>query len=74
VREVYPDIRVEPARVVDAGEEMVVIGTARGTAASGMEAQWRQGYVWTVRDGRAVRFRWFSRPEEALSAVGPQEP
>jgi ketosteroid isomerase-like protein len=70
IREVYPDFRVEPERFVDAGDEIVVIGTARGTSASGLEAQWRQGYVWTVRDGRAVRFRWFNRPEEALEAVG----
>jgi uncharacterized protein len=73
VREVYPDFHVEPERFVDAGENVVVIGTARGTAASGVEAQWRQGYVWTVRDGRAVRFRWFNRPQEALEAVGLQE-
>lgn len=70
IREVYPDFRVEPERFVDAGEEVVVIGIARGTTASGVEAQWRQGYVWTVRDGRAVRFRWFNHPEEALAAVG----
>jgi ketosteroid isomerase-like protein len=70
VREVYPDFRVEPERFVDAGEHVVVIGTARGTAASGLEAKWRQGYVWTVRDGRAVRFRWFNDPKEALEAVG----
>jgi hypothetical protein len=70
IREVYPDFRLEPERFIDAGDEVVVIGTARGTAASGVEAQWRQGYVWTVRDGKAVRFRWFSRPEEALEAVG----
>ncbi len=70
IREVYPDFRVEPERFVDAGEDVVVIGTARGTSASGLEAQWRQGYVWTVRDGRAVRFRWFNDPKEALEAVG----
>jgi hypothetical protein len=70
VREVYPDFRVQPERFVDAGDEVVVIGTARGTSASGLEAQWRQGYVWTIRDGRAVRFRWFNRPNEALEAVG----
>jgi ketosteroid isomerase-like protein len=70
IREVYPDFRTEPERFVDAGEEVVVIGTARGRAASGVQAQWRQGYVWTVRGGRAVRFRWFSNPEEALAAVG----
>jgi ketosteroid isomerase-like protein len=70
VTEVYPDFRVEPERFVDAGDEVVVIGTARGTAASGVEAQWRQGYVWTVKDGQAVRFRWFNDPDEALRAAG----
>lgn len=68
--EVYPDFRVEPERFVDAGENVVVIGIARGTSASGVEAQWRQGYVWTVREGQAVRFRWFNDPKEALEAVG----
>jgi uncharacterized protein len=69
IREVYPDFRVEPERFVDAGEDVVVIGLARGTSASGIEAKWRQGYVWTVRDGRAIRFRWFNHPDEALKAV-----
>jgi ketosteroid isomerase-like protein len=73
VREVYPDFRVEPERFVDAGENVAVIGVARGTSDSGLEAQWRQGYVWTVRDGRAVRFRWFNDPNEALKAVGLSE-
>jgi ketosteroid isomerase-like protein len=73
IREVYPDFRVEPERFVDAGEDVVVIGVARGTSDSGLEAQWRQGYVWTVRDGQAVRFRWFNDPNEALKAVGRSE-
>jgi ketosteroid isomerase-like protein len=73
IREVYPDFRVEPERFVDAGEDVVVIGVARGTSDSGLEAQWRQGYVWTVRDGQAVRFRWFNDPNEALEAVGRSE-
>ena len=70
IREVYPDFRVEPERFVDAGENVVVIGIARGRSASGLEAQWRQGYVWTVRDGKAIRFAWFNDPKEALEAVG----
>ena len=70
IREVYPDFRVEPERFVDAGEDVVVIGIARGTSSSGIEAQWPQGYIWTVRDGRAIRFRWFNNPDEALRAVG----
>jgi uncharacterized protein len=74
VRDVYPDFRVDPERFLDAGDDVVVIGTAHGTAASGVVAQWRQGYVWTVRDGRAVRFAWFSDPAEALEAAGLSEP
>src|SRR5271165_5276569 len=73
IREVYPDFHVEPERFVDAGEEVVVIGLARGTSASGVRANWRQGYVWTIRDGRAIRFRWFNDPAEALRAVGLEE-
>jgi ketosteroid isomerase-like protein len=70
IREVYPDFRFEPERFVDAGEDVVVIGVARGRSASGVEAKWRQGYIWTVHDGRAIRFRWFNQPSEALKAAG----
>src|SRR3984893_2807577 len=73
IRDVYPDFRVEPERFVDAGDEIVVVGTARGTSASGVQAQWRQGFVRSVRGGRAVRFRWFNQPSEALAAVGLEE-
>jgi ketosteroid isomerase-like protein len=70
VREVYPDFRVEPERFIDAGEDVVVIGIARGSSASGVLVERRQGYVWTVRDGKAIRLRWFTEPGEALKAVG----
>ena len=73
IRDVYPDFRVEPEQFLDAGDQVVVIGTAHGTAASGVQAQWQQGYVWTVRDGKAVRFAWFSDPAEALEAAGLPE-
>ena len=73
IREVYPDFRVEPERFIDAGEHVVVIGTALGTTQSGARALWRQGYVWTLRNGVAIRFRWFNDPREALQAVGLDE-
>jgi len=70
IRDIYPDFRFEPEEYREAGEKVVVIGVARGTSQSGVQAQWRQGYVWTVRDGRAVRFSWFSDPAEALRDAG----
>jgi ketosteroid isomerase-like protein len=73
IRQVYPDFHVEPEQFIDAGEDVVVIGVARGTSASGVEAQWRQGYVWTIRDGQAIRFRWFNQPAEAIEAAGLEQ-
>jgi ketosteroid isomerase-like protein len=70
VRDVYPNFRIEAERFIDAGDDVVVIGMARGTGASGVEVQWRQGYIWTVKDGLAVRFQWFNDPAEALEAAG----
>jgi ketosteroid isomerase-like protein len=71
IRDAYDDVRVEPERFIDAGPDVVVIAriTAKGKG-SGVDIDWRQGYVWTVRDGKGVRFRWFNKPEQALEAAG----
>lgn len=72
IRSSYDDVVVEPQEYIDApGDEVVVIArvTGRGRG-SGFPVEWRHGYVWTVRDGVAVRFQWFNRPEEALAAAG----
>jgi ketosteroid isomerase-like protein len=70
VREVYPDFRVVPEQFYDLGERVLLVGVAQGTGASGLTTRWRQGYVWTVRDGLAVEFAWFNDPREALRHVG----
>jgi ketosteroid isomerase-like protein len=72
IRDAYDEVRVEPQEIIDAGGDDVVViaritGKGRG---SGMEIDLRQGYVWTIRDGQAVRFRWFNDPEQALQASG----
>lgn len=71
IRSSYDDLRVEPQEYLDAGgDDVVVIARIRGRGrASGLEVDWRQGYIWTVREGRGVRFRWFNHPEDALAAV-----
>ena len=73
IRDVYPDFRVEPEEFFDIGDDVVVVGTARGTTASGITTQWRQGYIWTIRSGRAVRLQWFNDPKEALKVAGLRE-
>lgn len=66
VFDVYPDYRFEPERYVDVGHDVLVIGLAHGTSSSGMKGPWKQAHIWTIRDGKAVRFRWFNDPDEAL--------
>jgi ketosteroid isomerase-like protein len=73
VRDVYPDFRIDAQRYIDVGDDVVVIGIARGTGASGVEIEWRQGYIWTIQNRQAIRFRWFNDPAEALEAVGLSE-
>jgi ketosteroid isomerase-like protein len=70
IRDVYPDFRVRPERFIDAGEDVVVPVTVTGTSVSGLRLDTRQVYVWTIRSGTAVRFRWFNKLDEALAAVG----
>jgi ketosteroid isomerase-like protein len=75
VRDTYGDFDVEVERFVDTeGDDVVVL--ARYTAwgrGSGVQLEGEHGYVWTVRDGRAVRFRWFQSHREALEAAGLSE-
>ena len=71
VGEVFPDVRIEPERYIDAGDDVVVIGTMVGRGSgSGAQAHRRQGYVWTIAGGKAVRLCWFNDPAEALEAAG----
>ncbi len=70
VLEVYPDFRFDVERVADAGDDVVVVGLVTGTSPSGVPAEDRQVYVWTVKSGRAVRFRWFRDSAQAFQEVG----
>jgi uncharacterized protein len=67
-------LRMDVERLIDAGDRVVVIATMRGRgSASGVEVERRHGSVWTIRDGKAVRFQWFHDPDEALETVGLRE-
>lgn len=71
VSDAFEDARVEIDEMLDAGERVVVIATLRGRGrGSGADVERRQGYVWTMRDGRAIRFEWFNEADAALRAAG----
>jgi ketosteroid isomerase-like protein len=71
MHEALDDVHIEAREVIDAGDQVVVLATftARGRS-SGAQRQHEDGYVWTVRDGKAVSFQWFNDPAKALEAVG----
>ena len=74
VAETFEGVRVEIDRLIDAGERVVVIATLRGRGrGSGADVERRQGYVWTIREGKAVRFEWFNDPAKAVEAAGLRE-
>ncbi|MEX2196492.1 MAG: hypothetical protein WD844_14500 [Thermoleophilaceae bacterium] len=70
--EAYEQFDVTPEEYLEAGaDRILVLATVRVRARrSGVEDTTRQGYLWTVRDGRAIRFEWFREPAQALRAVG----
>ena len=70
INHAFEDIRIEVREIKDFGDQVVVLATytARGRT-SGVQRENEDAYVWTVRDGRAVSFLWFSDPADALNAV-----
>jgi len=74
VTSTFDEARIEFERFVDAGDQVVVIGILRGIGhGSGVDIERRQGYIWTIRGGKAVRFQWFNDPADALAAAGIDE-
>jgi ketosteroid isomerase-like protein len=72
VRDIYEDFMIKIEEILDTGGDDVLV-LARYTASgrgSGVPVEGEHGYVWTVRDGQAVRFQWFQSHLEAYEAAG----
>jgi len=68
--EVYEDLCVEAEEYVDAGDTIVVVARAHGTArGSGLHMDQRLAFVWTVREGKPVQMEQYPNREDALKAV-----
>jgi uncharacterized protein len=70
-QEVFGEITMEPIEVFETGDQVVafVRQRARGQA-SGAAVEITVGHLWTIRDGRAVRWQGFPQREKALEAAG----
>ena len=72
--ETFDNMSMVAERVVDAGDQVVVIAAWQGRGkASGVDTEWRQGTVWTLRDGRVASVIGYQEPSDAFAAVGPWE-
>jgi ketosteroid isomerase-like protein len=70
----WDDVRFDVERVIGNGDDIVALGLLRGHVhAAGMEVDSPHGQVWTFRDGRVLRMRWFNSHRETLDAVGLPE-
>ena len=67
----WDEIRFDPEEVVDAGDRVVVIARLVGRwKASGVAVERLWAYVWTFRDGRALRMEGFADRAQAIAAAG----
>jgi uncharacterized protein len=70
----FSEITYEPLEFIDAGDKIVGVIKAKGTAKTGgIEHEVTYGQVENWRDGKIVMIRYFTSREEALEAVGLTE-
>ena len=71
----FDDPRIELHELIDAGDDLVFTSfTLRGRGKhSGVETSWDPLSVWTVREGRLVRWLGFTDRDAALEAAGLSE-
>jgi len=66
------EMKLERLHVAGDRVAVVVRYRARGRG-SGVELEGRESALWTIRDGKAVRYEWFHGPTDALAAIGLEE-
>jgi uncharacterized protein len=68
--EVFEEWTLEPQEFIDAGDRVLVLVHQRGRGRlSGVEVNVYTAWLWTFRDGKAVRLRVYLDREEALESI-----
>jgi ketosteroid isomerase-like protein len=72
VLEGWASWQMEPERFESVGDQVVVVLRYRGVGrTSGVVMEGHESALWTMRNGRVVRYAWFHAPEDALEALAP---
>ena len=62
--------RAEPEKLTAVGDRVVAIVRYRTRGrGSGLDVEGRESALWTLRDGKVVRYQWFHEPAEATEAA-----
>jgi ketosteroid isomerase-like protein len=70
----WDDVRFEIERVIDNGDDVVVLGRIHGHIhGPGMEVDSPHGQIWSFRDGLVTRMRWVNSHSEALEEAGVRD-
>ena len=66
--------QMEPERLTQVGDQVAVVVRyrARGRT-SGVEVEGRESALFTLRDGKLVRYEWFHGPDDAHHAAKREE-
>lgn len=68
----WAEFSADPDELIDAGDDVVVLGRYRGVAkGTGKRLDVPFVHVWTLREGRAVRFRQFLDTAGWVEALSP---
>jgi ketosteroid isomerase-like protein len=64
---IFDEIVFEEEEILEFGNEVLVVSTGRFRGrSSGVDVTARGANVWTIRDGRLARFRFYQSKEDAL--------
>ena len=70
VFESYEYWRADMEKAEAIGDQVVVVVRYRLRGrGSGVEIEGRESALWTLRDGKVVRYEWFHGPDDAAAAV-----
>ena len=68
VNGIFDEIVFEENEILELGDEVLVVSTGRFRGrTSGVDVTAHGALLWTVRDGKLVRFRFFQTKEDALA-------
>jgi ketosteroid isomerase-like protein/predicted ester cyclase len=68
----YAELRVEPERLIDAGDTVVATGRHRGRTVTGNAFDVPWVHIWTLRDGKATSFTEVLDSARIVEALGAQ--